>query len=192
MVNIFNFGFIWVYIHDDPFWGVNSPGCHYMRFSVPKIIENLKVNQVRPLLWQGSRQLLMIHNLYVWDWLRDGIFPGSRIPIPGIGFFFYFGLDRKIPKSRDRDRDLKIPKKSGRSGWGFENPEKFPRAKSRKSRKSGSWFENPENPGYRDLVLKIPKKSQLKSWSVYNSKELLMSKIWSKIFEIFNGNLRYL
>ena len=55
-----------------------------------------------------------IFNPSIQSWLRDGIFSGSLIPI-GI---FYFGLDRKIPKSRG-------------TGSGFENPEKIPSEKSR-------------------------------------------------------------
>ena len=65
----------------------------------------------------------------------------SRSQRFGIGIF-YFGLDRKIPKSRG-------------SGSGFDNPEKISSEKSRKFR----------NPGDRDRNMrtsKIPKNSEYK------------------------------
>ena len=68
--------------------------------------------------------------------------PESRSRGFRIGIF-YFGLDQKIPK---------MPKSRG-SGWGFKNPEKIPKEKSRKCR----------NPGDRDRDLKIPKKSRKKN-----------------------------
>ena len=50
---------------------------------------------------------------------------------------FYFGLVRKIPESRDRDRDLKVPKKFRK--------------------------KNPENPGDRDRDFKTSKKSRVQN-----------------------------
>ena len=86
--------------------------------------------------WERTKSIF-IHTLFFnisnQSWLRDGIFSGSRIPIPN----FYFGLDRKI---------LKIPKSRG-SGSRFENSEKIPKEKSK-------------NPGDRDRDFKISKKSR--------------------------------
>ena len=69
-----------------------------------------------------------------------------KIPGIGIGILKPLKNPEKIPRAKsrksrnpgDRDRDLKIPKKSR------ENPEKIPSEKSRKS----------QNPGDRDLFFR--------------------------------------
>ena len=73
---------------------------------------------------------------HIQSWLRDGIFPGSLCPMPRVRDrdFFYFSLDRKIPK---------IPK-SRELGSGYDTLKKFPK----KSR-----VENPEIPGIRLFFL---------------------------------------
>ena len=63
-----------------------------------------------------SRFIFVMEYTLNQSWLRNGIFSESQIPISGIrDRIFNFGLDRKIlkiPKSRDRDRDLMILERS--------------------------------------------------------------------------------
>ena len=117
---------------------------HFDNFETPESVFGMGAVLGHPSLDIGD---------FLWDcpiltvlsqsWLRDEIFLGSPMS----------NLD-----PGDRDRDLKIPKKSSKPrkipgiGIGIwkprKNPKKIPSAKSQKSR----------NPGDRDQDLKISKK----------------------------------
>ena len=53
------------------------------RYSRPKYL-NKNHNKLKYMLWSLQDQVDLKTNPYNQSWLRDGIFSGSRIPIPGI------------------------------------------------------------------------------------------------------------